>query len=558
LPLLTEVGIDYCFVVGDAQESHYDGDMLRLKVLDTYEELPHKSVEMFSFVSANSYFRYHYKLDDDCVLNVQAMFGDPAFLNTDYFGRIVKRPIGGVDRSWHHKKSKTIEAKESLDLSPEASEYCDGSTGYILSHWGAQQLAIQALSQHNVQLINCSYFEDKLVGDLMQRTNIAAEDFGYNCIIRRKAALERDLQMWDFGLLPTYQNAIKVLHTEDDVFRAKWGRCIDDSNVNNIPDLIYRDTVKNLNPDWLSGEEQAPVLEKINVNNNAIKNAKHIAVIVGKNEKELLPNLLQHHRNIGIEHFLFVDNCSNDDSVEFMLTQKDVSVFIATQEYKFSRFGVNWQETLCSHYGLGRWVLIIDSDELYAYSNFENKPIATITEEAEIENANAIISPMIDFYPEGDLDSADITKAQPFYKTCKYFDDIRKMQLDHLPVYGPFSNSKQYQGGLRLRIFGEYNPAPQPNYVNQKYNLINYKPNMRLIEGLHFMQGHKLGSALCTIMHFKYHAGFHEKVVREIKSGQHWNGATEYKRYATKLERQPLITFFDNKLSKKYKTSSSL
>ncbi|WP_394242616.1 glycosyltransferase family 2 protein [Vibrio astriarenae] len=552
LPKLQALDIDYCFVVGDADESHMDGDMMRLRVLDTYEELPHKSVEMFRFAHTNSHHRYYYKLDDDCVLNINAMFGDPAFLNQAYFGRVVKRPLGGVDRSWHHVKSRTQEAKETLDLSPEYSEYCDGSTGYILSTWAAEQLTIQAQDESNEQLVNCSYFEDKLIGDLLTKAGVAYSDDGYNCVIRRKVAAGRDLQMWDYGLLPTISNNIKVLHTEDDDYRLMMGKTIEQP-YDNKPNLIYRDVAKVMNPEWLSGEEQAPVLDKLAVDEAAIAQAQHLAIIVGKNEQELLPNLLSYHRNIGIEHFIFVDNCSNDSSIEYMLEQSDVSVFVATQEYKHSRFAVNWQETLLSHYGLGRWVLIIDSDELYTYKDSENNAIHSITHKADQEQATAMFAPMIDFYPKGDLASADITGEAPFYEVCDHYDDLNTMDKDIGDYYGPFSNSPSWHGGLRKRIFGAYNPYPQPNYVNQKYNLVKYQPNMRFIEGLHYMYGHQVTTQPAAIMHFKYHAGFYDKVEREIKSGQHWNGATEYKRYAQQLENKKNNSFFSIVVSREKK-----
>lgn len=551
LPKLKQLDIDYCIVVGDAEESHMDGDKMRLAVLDTYEELPHKSVEMFRFAHRNSHHRYYYKLDDDCVLNINAMFGDPAFLEQAYFGRVVKRPLGGVDRSWHHQKSRTQEAKTALDLSPEFSEYCDGSTGYILNRWAAEQLTLQAENATNEQLVNCSYFEDKLVGDLLTKANVQYSEAGYNCVIRRKAAAGRDLQMWDYGLLPTPTNNIKVLHTEDDDYRLKMGKQIN-SAYDNKPELIYRDIAATLNPEWLSEQEQAPVLEKLAVNDEQIKKSKHVAIIVGKNEQELLPNLLDYHRKIGIEHFIFVDNCSNDTSLDYMLSQEDVSVFIATQEYRHSRFAVNWQETLLSHYGLGRWVLIIDSDELYNYEHSEKYTISTLTTKAEVENANAFFAPMIDFYPSGELSSADITKTQPFYKVCDHYDSIEEMDIDHNCNYGPFSNSQSWHGGLRKRIFGDYNPFPQPNYVNQKFNLLKYAPNMRLIEGLHFMYGQRVSREATAIMHFKYHAGFYSKVMREIKSGQHWNGATEYKRYSKYLEENHSSILYDEKTSHQY------
>ncbi|WP_318466406.1 glycosyltransferase family 2 protein [Photobacterium leiognathi] len=548
LPHLTALDIDYCFVVGDAEQSHIDGDKMRLQVLDTYEELPHKTIEMFRFAHQNSHHRYYYKLDDDCVLNVNAMFSDPAFLNQDYFGRAVKRPLGGVDRSWHHLKSQTQEAKDALDLSPEYSEYCDGSTGYILSHWATEQLTLQANDKFNEQLVNCSYFEDKLIGDLLIKANIKYSTNGYNCVIRRKVAADQDLQMWEYGLLPTLYNNIKVLHTEDDEYRLNIGKKII-SDYNNRPNLIYRDIVKHLNPEWVSAQEQSPVLEEIFVNKKAIKSAKYLAIIVGKNEQELLPNLLKHHRNIGIEHFLFVDNCSNDNSIEYMLNQPDASVFIATQEYRHSRFAVNWQETLLSHYGLGRWVLLIDSDELYTYTNSEKQLISSLIHKAESEKSNAFYAPMIDFYPKSELSESCVTKDKQFYEVCNYYDEISSMKNDNISSYGPFSNSPILHGGLRERIFKRYNQFPSPNYVNQKFNLIKYEPNMRLIEGLHFMYGQRLCTEPAAIMHFKYHAGFYDKVMREIESGQHWNGSTEYKRYANRLLATESNVFFDDTIS---------
>ncbi|WP_181136762.1 glycosyltransferase family 2 protein [Vibrio hyugaensis] len=556
LPTLKAMDIDYCFVVGSAEQSHMDGDLMRLAVPDTYEALPHKSLEMFRFAHTNNHYRYYYKLDDDCVLNVHAMFGDPTFLNQAYFGRTVSRPLGGVDRSWHHKKSTTQEAKTSLDLSPEFSQYCDGSTGYILSNWAAQQLAEQVELDTNAQLINSSYFEDKLVGDLMAKANIFGVNSGYRTLVKRTFVKKYDMQIWEYGLHASIQNNIKVVHTESDEFRLKYGKCLKADSLDQR--LIFRDKTQNLMPEFYSDTECSPVLERLKVNETAVRNAKHIAVIVGKNEQELLPNLLKHHRSIGIEHFLFVDNCSDDTSIDYMLGQEDVSVFVATQEYRHSRFAVNWQETLLSYYGLGRWVLIIDSDELYTYAGSEGKMIHTITQVAERDNANSFFAPMIDFYPRGELSGADVTGEQQFYRVCDHYDSIGTMQIDKGMVYGPFSNSSIYHGGLRKRIFGNYNQFPAPNYLNQKYNLLKFEPNMRLIEGLHFMYGVRTSRVSAAIMHFKYHAGFYAKVVREINSGQHWNGATEYKRYATKIDGESSYIVFDKEISCKYKSSVEL
>ncbi len=560
LPQLKTLDIDYYFVVGDADESHIDGDKMCLSVLDTYEELPHKSVEMFRFAHNNSHHRYYYKLDDDCVLNIRAMFGDPAFLNQDYFGREVIRPLGSVNRSWHHQKSSSQEAKTSLDLSPEYSKYCDGSTGYVLSRNAASVVTEVSTRDEHRQLLTSSYFEDKLIGDLLAIGSIYPSYFGYKTVIRRNvSSTDNEYQFWEYGLLASKNNNVKVVHSESDSFRLSFGNKIAKGERSEWEsNLLFRDPTDSMECEYIDWSQQKPILEKVSVDLTAIKNSKHIAIIVGKNESELLPNLLEHHRKIGIEHFLFVDNCSDDNSINYMLEQKDVSVFIATQEYRYSRFGVNWQETLCSYYGLGRWVLIIDTDELYAFPEFEDKKLSCLTSRMEIEGADTILSPMIDFYPKGSLGQAILKDEKPFYEICSYFDSFDSMIIEEDPSYGPFSNSIIHHGGLRQRIFGGYAQFPQASYLNQKFNLIKYNPTMRLVEGLHFMQGFKLSKEMCVIMHFKYHSTFHDKVIREINSGQHWNGAIEYKRYAETLEKNPNASLYDKNISKKFSSSKSL
>jgi hypothetical protein len=529
--------IGWSIVVGGDRPSAYRDGYMQLKVEDTYEALPLKSLEMFSFASSNSSYRYFYKIDDDCVLNAIAMFGDPSYLDHSYYGRVVTRPLGGVDRSWHHKKSTSTLAKTSLDLSPENSSYCDGSTGYILDVKAAKAVASAYKDPFFAPLIYSSYFEDKLIGDILAIKKFDAVEKGYNCVIRRKTESGIDAQVWDYGLNPNRDTAIKVLHTEDDDYRRyAYENLLHSKAVTHSP-LLYRDATASMSPAWLSAEEQEPVLEVVDANLEAIKKAKILAIIVTKNESEFLPKLLAHHRAIGVDHFLFVDNASSDESIEYMKQQDDVSVFLATQDYKFSRFGVNWQQTLCSHYGLGKWVLIIDSDELYAYDGFENNSLHDLTAKADEEGANAILAPMIDFYPSAPLKDADITADdRPFYSVCSNFDSLETMAFEQDERYGPYSNSKIYSGGLRERVFGRYNPYPQPNYLNQKYNLVKYNSKMKFIEGLHFMYGAKVFSKQCGIMHFKYHSGFHAKVEREVVSSQHWNGATEYKRYLKKLK----------------------
>ena len=46
-----------------------------------------------------------------------------------------------------------------------------------------------------------------------------------------------------------------------------------------------------------------------------------------RNEAVRLPYFLKYYRNMGINHFVFVDNDSTDGSLEYLAAQPDVSVW---------------------------------------------------------------------------------------------------------------------------------------------------------------------------------------------------------------------------------------
>ncbi len=60
------------------------------------------------------------------------------------------------------------------------------------------------------------------------------------------------------------------------------------------------------------------------------------------------------------------------------------------------------------------------------------------------------------------------------------------------------------------------------------------------------------------LLHFKYFSTFHKYAEQEAKRGEHWNGASEYIKYARKLEEDPDTSFWDEQLSAKLENSNQL
>ncbi len=68
--------------------------------------------------------------------------------------------------------------------------------------------------------------------------------------------------------------------------------------------------------------------EIITVNlRSGLASANHIVIAVIRNDVNRLPFLLDYYRRLGIQHFIFVDNESNDGSEAFLIEQPDVRFF---------------------------------------------------------------------------------------------------------------------------------------------------------------------------------------------------------------------------------------
>jgi len=323
------------------------------------------------------------------------------------------------------------------------------------------------------------------------------------------------------------------------------------STTNNVKQLI-RYPIREVK----SFGEQAFV-EEVKINRRKIKEASHICVLVCKNELIHLGMILEHHRNIGIEHFIYIDNMSDDDSLHYMEEQNDVSTFVSTQDYKDYRYSVDWLEAIFANFCYGKWVLVVDADELFVYDDFENKPISSLTDYADANGYDSFLAPMVDMYNKDEISKVKLNANKP-YEVCNYFDKKQSMSIQNKKYYGSFSNSEVYAGGLRTRIFGKYNTSPTYSYLNQKYCLFKYKPIHKFTEGIHFMGNNSPANVRATLLHFKYHSEFYYNVCEQVISGQHWNDSKEYKRYLRVLEKDKKLSFYDNEISIKYENSSSL
>src|SRR5690606_22811891 len=111
-----------------------------------------------------------------------------------------------------------------------------------------------------------------------------------------------------------------------------------------------------------------------------------------------------HHRRLGVDHFLIVDNASDDGTAEYLAAQPDVSLWTTSASYKLSRFGVDWLTWLQLRHAHGHWCLTLDADEILIYPHHDTRPLRALTDWLDEDGTRSFGAMMLDLYPKGRLD----------------------------------------------------------------------------------------------------------------------------------------------------------
>lgn len=273
----------------------------------------------------------------------------------------------------------------------------------------------------------------------------------------------------------------------------------------------------------------------------ALRRSDILLFCTQRNEGARLPYFLRYYRDLGVNHFLFVDNDSDDGSREYLAKQPDVSVWQTTASYKRSRFGVDWMNWLLSRYGHGHWTLVVDPDEFLVYPFCDSRPLRALTDWLDASSIRSFSAMMLDMYPKGSLGAQMVLPDQDPFQTCCWFDSgnytIQKnTQFGNLWI----------QGGPRARMFFADQPerAPAMNKVplvkwHRSYAYVS-STHMLLPRGLNLVYDEWGGEkASGVLLHAKFTESFAAKADEEMQRRQHFANSHEYRAYEAGLGDRP-------------------
>ena len=279
-----------------------------------------------------------------------------------------------------------------------------------------------------------------------------------------------------------------------------------------------------------------------------------------RNERQRLPALLDHHRRLGVRTFFVIDNGSTDDSIAWLVGQTDVHVWQSTGSFRASRFGMEWMLPLLENFGRDRWCVVVDADELLTLPLPGGTAIDDYCDALDREEVDAVLAVMVDVYPCGRLRDALYRSGDDPLALCRWFD--RNVWTTHVPRFFDHVGHESFFGGVRQRVFGSPLPAgrgtgDQTYYTLNKVPLFKYTPEHRFSPSFHWVEGAKMSSSRCALLHWKYTADLVTSASEEVNRAEHWDSASQYERYVRALN-DPDFSLYEPDTSMAYEGPEQL
>lgn len=282
-------------------------------------------------------------------------------------------------------------------------------------------------------------------------------------------------------------------------------------------------------------------LTEIKNNSNQIEPSDILAFSTLRNEIQRLPYFLEYYRNLGVRHFLMVDNASTDGSAAYLQNQPDVSLWSSEHSYRQSRFGVDWLTYLQFKYGHTHWCLTVDADELLVYPHHETRSLHALTAWMDAQNIPALAAMMLDLYPQSELNAQTYQSGQNPLDQLNWFDAGNYT----IRVKEPMKNV-WIQGGPRSRMFFADDPKRGPTL--NKFPLIKWNRRFAYVNSTHSLlprhlnqfdypwSGETISGAL---LHTKFLDVIVQKSAEELERKQHFHNSAPFRNYHRALATAP-------------------
>jgi len=219
-----------------------------------------------------------------------------------------------------------------------------------------------------------------------------------------------------------------------------------------------------------------------------------------------LDAFFRHYRAMGVQHFVFIDNGSRDDTIARIKAQKGTVIDRCT--LPLAEYEDLIRQYPAQTYGKDRWCLYVDMDEIFDFEGRSQIGIKGLTAYLDRQGYTALAAQMLEMFSKTSLAAAAGMPYKQALQSFLYYDISAVRKIDYHSPEIPFSalladNELSNEavkfafGGVRGKVFGE-------DCCLTKHPLIFNGPEVTPAPHPHLSSGVRVADMTAVIKHYKF------------------------------------------------------
>lgn len=258
-------------------------------------------------------------------------------------------------------------------------------------------------------------------------------------------------------------------------------------------------------------------------------------------------SFIQHHLSLGIKHIVFLDNNSDDRTVDIAKRYNNVTILQTSCPY--SKYETIMKRYLVYRFSKNRWNLFLDIDELFDYPFSDIMSLNDLIGYLNTYSYDAVVAQMLDLFSDKKLLENKSTINDSLKEKYRYYDinSIEKVEFK----WGRLSNNnvKMHLGGIRRQLFNTDNWLTKTPLVYIK------KSNMPFFDIHQVSESALVADFTIVLLHFPFTSNFIDKVKEAVETNRYALSAShEYEKYWHKLAQDPGLRIHSETACKLKKT----
>lgn len=231
--------------------------------------------------------------------------------------------------------------------------------------------------------------------------------------------------------------------------------------------------------------------------------------------------LLAHHRKLGVDHFLFIDNGSQDDTLERLAREPDVTV--VANHLSVAQYECHLRAQIARRHVRGGWFLFVDSDELVDIPLETAATLGDVAAYCNRRDYDAVVSQSLDLFSPAPLSES---RSWSYAQSVARFDRYSLGAVMDHPYHDPEIEFAWYLrlnrlsnpdiafkfGGTRHELFGEH-------CALTKHSMVRNAGHIDLYCHPHCSNGVMCADFTLLLRHYKFAGPYLERERRQVQAG---------------------------------------